>query len=239
MRVCYDHQIFSMQRTGGISQYFSRLIEYFTKMGDPEVCLAFRFFISEHLTSASNRFYIPRVKGTHRLCRLLDDYYRVPVSGDLVHSTYYDPKYIHAGDGKPKVVTVHDMIPELLPEYFRRNPHLAKRDYVDAASRIICISNTTKNDLVSIYNVPDDKIDVIHHGVDIDAASADISYARAPARYILYIGNRDGYKNFGLLLEAMIGLWRGGSDISLLCVGGGPLSRGLAEAAGRYTRNMS
>ena len=232
MRVHYDHQIFSTQRTGGISQYFAGLIEWYAKQGEPKISLGFRFYLSEHLGAGRDRIRIPRFAGSGRLCRFLNEALRPPVRADVVHSTYYDPRYLCAGGNTPKVVTVHDMIPELFPAYFAHNPHLAKRAYVEAAKRIICVSHTTKNDLVTLFGVPEAKIDVIHHGIDLERARSELAPIARPPRYLLHIGNRAGYKNFGVVLAAMKKLWAAGCPVALLCIGGGAFSPKERESIG-------
>ncbi len=224
MRVHYDHQIFSTQRTGGISQYFARLVEWYAERGEPQISLGFRFYLSDHLGAGRGRIRIPRFAGSGRLCKVLNEALRPPVRADVVHSTYYNPRYLCAGGNTPKVVTVHDMIPELFPSYFAHNPHLAKRAYVEAANRIICVSHTTKNDLVTIFDVPEGKIDVIHHGIDLERARSELAPIPRPRRYLMHIGNRSGYKNFGVVIAAMKKLWAAGCQIALLCIGGGAFS---------------
>jgi glycosyltransferase involved in cell wall biosynthesis len=58
------------------------------------------------------------------------------------------------------------MIHELYPEMFNRNDKttINKKRAVDRADRIICVSETTKQDLIRFFNVPENKISVINHG---------------------------------------------------------------------------
>ncbi len=69
---------------------------------------------------------------------------------DVVHPTWYFPDRVPPIAGPPMVVTVVDMIPELLPELFPSgSPHLAKEAYVRRASAILCISESTRRDLLA------------------------------------------------------------------------------------------
>jgi glycosyltransferase involved in cell wall biosynthesis len=222
--VYYDHQILSRQRFGGVSRYFASLIEFYLLRGKPEVNLGYRFYLSEHLPKVVGRYRVPNFKGSGRLCSFLNDCVPVKAVGDLVHSTYYFPKYLAIGGKLPRVVTIHDMIPEMFPQYFRENPSIAKQAYVETADRIICVSETTKNDLLRVFKVTDEKVDVIHHGCDIEKLRRDVSYVNLPPSYIVYIGRRGGYKNFNTLLRGILRLWQDGIDVSLLCVGGSAFS---------------
>jgi len=238
MKVHYDHQIFSRQRVGGISQYFSRLIGWYAKSGEPQVSLGFRFYVSEHLSAGRGRLRIPAFRGSGKFCRLLDDMVAAPVRADVVHTTYYDPRYLSRGGRRPKIVTIHDMIPELFPAYFASNPHLAKRSYVEAADRIICVSQQTKQDLVAVYKAPERKIDVIHHGIDVERWRNEVTPIARPRKYFVHIGNRAGYKNFAVVADAMRTLWAADKGTRLLCVGGGRLSAAERERLGPHIQNV-
>jgi glycosyltransferase involved in cell wall biosynthesis len=70
----------------------------------------------------------------------------------------------------PKVTTVHDLIPFKFPETTTnlvRNAHKKRLAWVMRESKkIIAVSQSTKDDLVSILHVPSDKIVVIPEGVE-------------------------------------------------------------------------
>lgn len=238
MRVYYDHQIFSRQRVGGISQYFAQLANFYISRRCLDVQLGGKFYICEHLSAIQGRVRIPEFRGSGRLCAFLNDFLAEEVAANVVHSTYYHPKYLKIGGKIPRIVTIHDMIPEKFTESFASNPHQAKRAYVDGADRIICVSETTRSDLIRFFKVPENKIDVIHHGIDVQKIRNDISYVAVPATYVVYVGRRDGYKNFDLLLRAMMRLWEAGSDISLVCVGGGTFSEQEIEGVRRHSSKM-
>lgn len=69
----------------------------------------------------------------------------------------------------PVIVTKHDLIEEILPEYraTRESPlyQLHRRQVEQRAARIICISRTTANDLTRLWNIAPARTVVIHHGV--------------------------------------------------------------------------
>lgn len=66
------------------------------------------------------------------------------------------------------VVTVHDLgfehFPETHSQFSFRYLRWVTRRAVRAAAAVIAVSENTKNDLISIYGVPADKIAVIYHG---------------------------------------------------------------------------
>lgn len=128
----------------------------------------------------------------------------------------------------PLVVTVHDMTHELFPQFFGIHPRYAqdKKTFVDRADRIIAISQTTKTHLVDILGVPEEKIDVIHHGNSLQPpANVDELMPDLPERYIMFVGSRWAYKNFDNMLKAFSLLRQEDKDLILICTGGGKVTR--------------
>jgi hypothetical protein len=74
---------------------------------------------------------------------------------DLLHPTYYHPYFINKTK-KPYVLTVHDMIYELLPQHFLATERLPehKRITTKNATGLIAISQSTKNDMIQALNIP-------------------------------------------------------------------------------------
>ena len=94
--------------------------------------------------------------------------------------------------------------------------HLAqKHSAIHAAQSIICISESTKNDLLKYIKVrADQNIYVTHLAASETFQPLNVQINHKP--FVLFVGNRDGYKNFKFLLSAMCFL----PDFDLLCVGG-------------------
>ncbi|MEP7287742.1 MAG: glycosyltransferase family 1 protein [Chloroflexota bacterium] len=141
----------------------------------------------------------------------------------LWHSTYYTlPDKEWRG---PTVLTVPDMIHERYPNYFSRPEDDAfrqqKRQCIQSADAIICISETTRTDLQAYYAVDSSKLHVIplaHSSVfqQRQITSSEILPTGEP--FFLYVGKRDLYKNFGSLLEAYR-RWPGQREVKLVVVG--------------------
>ncbi len=114
------------------------------------------------------------------------------------------------------VVTIHDLAWEFYPQTF----DIFKRFYlplttwfaVRQAKKIIAVSKQTKNDLVVKYHIDQDKVSVVHHGIDIAAENFDISadeakkLAALPEKFILYQGTLQPRKNIIGLIDAFIDL---------------------------------
>lgn len=132
---------------------------------------------------------------------------------------------------KRMILTVHDLIPDLLPRTvsvaFRWQFRLWLSRSLKIADRVICVSERTRADLVARYPVDAGKLSVVHHGVDhVDGIALPDSVGRAfldslalPERYVLYAGALDARKNLEVLLEACGRLRSRGTSIPLILVG--------------------
>lgn len=230
IKVQFDHQIFSLQNYGGISRYFANLQSYIDQSPEIEQENGVLFSPNYYLNNAG---VLPASIG-RRLFKVQRGLYRWNkryckarlkfANYDVFHPTYYDP-YFLATTRKPFVLTVHDMIHELFPENFAVNDVNAnhKKQCISKANHIIAISHQTKRDIQKFFDIPDEKISVIHHGVNL-APPEYCSVPALPARYILYVGDRLGYKNFSILLEAFGALSKTHPDLFLVLAGGGKLT---------------
>lgn len=133
--------------------------------------------------------------------------------------------------GKRLVLTVHDLIPDLLPDTvsfaFRWQFRLWLARSLRVADRVICVSHRTRDDLVARFQVAPEKVSVIHLGVDhVDAipepdaaGAAFIESLALPSQYVLHAGALDIRKNVALLLDACAALGERGRPVPLLLVG--------------------
>lgn len=223
--IIYDSQIFDLQKYGGISRYFCEII---SKL-DMEYDISVRFTENHYLVQtklAGHRIYVPHFFFKHYKQRLLLENQKLTrrllrkSSPYLFHPTYYDPSFLECIGHNPYVITVHDMIHELFPEYFHDAKEVAaqKKEVITKADRIIAISENTKKDIINILNIDPRKIDVIYHGTSMQPHHGKDQLS-LPDRYILFVGDRTLYKNFQRLLEAFAIIHKTDQDLYLLCTG--------------------
>ncbi|HEX4121047.1 MAG TPA: glycosyltransferase family 1 protein, partial [Verrucomicrobiae bacterium] len=131
---------------------------------------------------------------------------RVLDSIDLVHPTYYDlTEGYELSDFKcPMVTTVHDLIHARFPSQADNAARIAReqRESVLRAERVVCVSESTKRDLLEFIPEAAGKTEVIYHGVSFSANGANDGTDLFESPTFLYVGGRWGYKNFYLLLRA-------------------------------------
>ncbi|MFZ5560839.1 MAG: glycosyltransferase family 4 protein [Pseudomonadota bacterium] len=141
----------------------------------------------------------------------------------VIHETYYSDRS-SAPKGCPVVITVHDMIPELFASEFswKDSTSRLKRIAVERAEHIICVSQSTRRDLIELFSVPESKISVVYHGFDRFESGVGEGVSEGLKRpYLLYVGYRNGYKNFLGLLQAVSGSSRLKHDFNIIAFGGG------------------
>lgn len=218
-----DAQIFVGQPRGGISRYFVELMGAFDEHPElgVEVSMPFRAVVNEHLVEASPDRFRRVSRGGRQLRRVLDAGARRRAPRPSIrHYTFYEADWLR--DDVPAVSTVHDMLPELMPELFPAgNPHRAKADYVRASRGVVCVSETTRRDLLATYGDLDAAIAVTPLGVRDEFRTPRPPRVALPAEYVLYVGARGGYKDFDVLARALAAT---STNLDLVCVGGGAFS---------------
>jgi glycosyltransferase involved in cell wall biosynthesis len=128
------------------------------------------------------------------------------------------------------ILTVHDLIFRRLPQHHKRLNrwylNLTMPLYCRRATHIIAISEQTRQDVVSAYEIPTEKITVIYEAADPRfRAQSPEAVARArglhhlPERYVLFVGTIEPRKNLVRLLTAFERLHAEGLTDALVIVG--------------------
>ena len=144
---------------------------------------------------------------------------------DIVHETYYSA--IRSAPKSARVVlTIHDMIHEKFPSSFPYSDKTARYKALAAerADHVLCNSESTRRDVIEILGLPPDKTSVIYLGfalMNTVGARVEELVLPTPEPYLLYVGNRGGYKNFLRLLEACGASPQLKAGYKLICFGGG------------------
>ena len=100
-----------------------------------------------------------------------------------------------------------------------------KRMAIAAAQHIICISQSTKKDLINFYSVPEEKISVTHLASSIDRGLSHGTEKVPSLPYYLHVGSRNAcYKNFDTLLLAFAKAVSVQPEV-MLCVVGSPFNK--------------
>lgn len=242
MKVIFDPQIFCRQQFGGISRYFASLAaEMSTMHGVEPLVLAplhFNAYLNElpgGLVRGRKVRHIPKASLLICMASLFaGEIQQRRLQPDIIHKTYYYP-LPRTPRGARSIVTVHDMIHEKFQQDY--SPHDPIRRWkeraVADADHIICISQQTRQDLLAIHGVPEERVTVIHLGYDslINALTGEPEsefrkgLLGVDEPYLLYVGSRSGYKNFEGLLRAYAASTWLRENFHLVCFGGGGIEQ--------------
>lgn len=236
MRVLYDHQLFSLQDSGGASRYHYELMRHLSRIPDvqAEVLLGLNATAYPFRELSSGNARVTGFRGAWRpgIWRYgANEVFSnaiVPFRGrmDVYHPTLY--RCLPLVRSRRIVITHQDCTHERFPKVFRYFEQVvrAKKLLFARANAIICASEASRKDLLEYYDVDAAKTCVIHHGLThlprSPVAAAKLQ-ARLRREYLLYVGSRAAYKNFDALLRAFrqTGLH---DSLDLLVLGGGPLT---------------
>ncbi|MGQ9847434.1 MAG: glycosyltransferase family 4 protein [Bacteroidales bacterium] len=238
LKILYDHQCYSYQDYGGVSRYYTELIRHLKQNNLAQPKVAIKYSNNQYLNSLKEVVSKPflnnyQFKGKKLLLDVLNRRISTKIISmgnfDIFHPTYFNPYFLNYLKNKPFVITVHDMTHELFPDKMNKCDKSSeyKKLLVKKAKKIICVSNNTKNDLIKLYHVEEEKIKVIYHGnsLNYNRNLQFESSLKLPEKYILYVGSRKYYKNFILLIKALTDLIREGKDLKVICAGGGIFSK--------------
>ncbi len=212
MKIIYDNIIFSLQRAGGISVYWSELLKRIsaeegfqcTEMPGDNI------FRKQLNVSCERESGLPV-----KLLRYLP-YRRKADTGSVFHSSYY--RTLRNRSVK-NIVTVYDFT----YEHFRSGPaklihSQQKRSAIQKADGIICISENTRNDMLRFFPESARKKQTV---IYISAGSEFRPLnTEKTGNQVVFVGDRAGYKNFETAVHTMLKH----PDLKLLAIGGKPLS---------------
>jgi glycosyltransferase involved in cell wall biosynthesis len=130
---------------------------------------------------------------------------------DVIHFPAFPPPL---SCFRPFIWTLHDATPWLHPDTMDFKGRLYFQCFGGAAARLsrmlVTDSKDAKQQIVHALDIPDDKVKVVHLGVDAtfsrladrDALSMVRERYRLPARFILFVGTREPRKNLPALVRA-------------------------------------
>ena len=229
MKILYDHQMFSLQRYGGITRYFCEIIKHIAPKHEFNLSLLFsdNYYLQEDskVFNKTNIFPDRNFRGKYFLSRrsyeLNQLYSKIELSTgkyDIFHPTFYNDYFLKLIK-KPYIITVHDLIAfkfQLNSTYKHEDIKCQMENVIKNANRVITISENTKKDLIDLMNINVDKIDVIHHGYNKVFQGQKTTHM---GNYILFVGGRDSYKNFSTCAQAVSRILQKEKGFQFICVG--------------------
>ena len=237
MRILFDYKIFFKQARGGPSNYFININNELNKFKNLNINARIfaPFYINKDLEESDNKknktgILIPSAFSNLNLFRYFNKeisrFYFNHSNFDIYHTTYYGDN-LKLQKKTPMIVTVYDLIHEIYKNnyYKKLSNHHLKKNVLDRADHIICISKNTQVDLINFYNIDKKKTSVIYLGkIDNNFSSNYKNIFKFNKPFFLYVGNRHNYKNFLMLLKSYSISKKIINNFNLLCFGGGNFS---------------
>lgn len=220
LKILFDHQLFSYQKFGGASKYFAMLLNALPKdVWETTTILSNNEYVNylnlfPHKSFCAKHYF----RGQGRIMNELNKPYSIyrlrKQDYDVFHQTHFETYCLKCIGTKPMVTTFHDV------NFSTFNPNKRIVGYqkksLERADHIIAVSNNTKKDLVNMFNVREDKVSVIYHGIvhpkTYQKEDSLVSYP-----YILYIGTRGYHKNFERFVRAFALLSNEYPNVKVVC----------------------
>lgn len=223
MRILIDGVFFQLAQSG-IARVWNSLIPILNSYPDVSIVLADRGDCPEFEGVQSVPF--PAYHASYAaddsiLLQKLCDFHQA----DIFMSTFFTTPL-----NTPSVQVVYDMIPERFSFNLRDRFWAEKEIALSYARWFVCISKTTKRDLLHFYpEIIDRRVRFNYLGYDksvfLRSCPADVEKFRLKhglqRPFLLMVGARDqnkGYKNGKILFEALLKSHR--HDLDVLCIGG-------------------
>lgn len=224
MKILFDYQIFAQQEYGGVSRYYIELKQQLEKNKDCFVDIKVLFPKNKYLAKELHRRIFPsKNKYWNLFVELINKVYNLTFcvinKYDIVHLTW-NARYLNSFCKGKLVVTIHDMIHELLIKDATieiRN----KKKAIEDSSLILTISNSTKKDILNIYPyIDENKIKVVYLGTTHLPEAQKPASIIMPDNYLLYVGKRGSYKNGYIYMSCIDELLMKKDDLYFIFVGG-------------------
>jgi glycosyltransferase involved in cell wall biosynthesis len=136
-------------------------------------------------------------------------------------ANYFLPR-LHSAVARRRVITIHDLtykrFPELLQKETLENLERQMAREIALADAVVCVSRSTRDDLLRYYPIDPSRAVAIHSG--LGTLPAPEAVAGLPSRYVLFVSTVEPRKNLGVLLDAFERLRDSGEyEGSLVVVG--------------------
>ena len=237
----------NVEQTVGVSVYTTNILTQFKRYASHDVrfCVYLRNQPRLHLPRENQYFRYKVVFGPVMWLkfflpmRLMWDY-SIQQLRSMLHlpnirfhaffaPAHYSPPYL---PNKCKlVVTIHDLAYEFFPdEFLKRDLFKLRRwtlESVAKASSIIAVSTNTKQDVVRVYNIPENQVYAVPNGFTtwqgpISKQTTLINghdYHIVPYKYVLYVGTLQPRKNITTLIYAFALFHKENPDYKLIIAG--------------------
>ena len=222
MRVVLDFNPVLINRFSGFYSYGTGLLGGFSSLSEKTEIVLFysKRFGQEIRKIKDERSESLRLKPTSIKIRWLENLWRYSSypklelftsEFDIYHCFHH---LMPPTNGKPRVMTVHDLRRYMLPELYRKSK-LGRFEWaVKSADHFVAVSQSTKSDLCRIFSIAENKVDVVYLAADAKFTPllpAEKQQAKARFsqqvgtlldRYVIAFSSADSRKNIRRIIQA-------------------------------------
>ncbi|MFA6992660.1 MAG: glycosyltransferase family 1 protein [Candidatus Gracilibacteria bacterium] len=219
MKIGIDCRIFSSKFTG-IGRYTKELVDQLIKINDLENqkhTLILFFNQPEYEKFATQNSNVKKVLVNAKHYSFAEQTKFLKILNkeklDIIHFPHFNVPFFYR---RPYTVTIHDLTLSFFPGqkmtrfYHRLFYNLIIKNAVKRAKTVVAVSQNTKNDIIKHLKIKEQKIKVIHNGVnsnfkliaDQSILSKTLSKFNIKKDFLLYTGVWRSHKNLSRLIEA-------------------------------------
>lgn len=208
MKVVLDNIIFSLQKAGGISGAWAKIVKQLLTRTDLSLCFIERRDALDNLYRQALDIPAELILPQRTMPLALDRYLPVYVESEgpfIFHSSYYR----HCVSAwATNVITLHDFIYEQSHSHSlpaRWIHALQKGKAIREAQGIVAVSDETLRSLKALYDIRGDGVLLQMTGNPVVCEPVCNSRLQCHRKdYVLYVGDRAPYKNFSLAACAAV-----------------------------------
>jgi glycosyltransferase involved in cell wall biosynthesis len=230
MNIGIDATLLREDRITGVERYIINLVRYVALQNRSyHIYVFFKNILYHDLVLYADKFTPIIIKSNNRIIvdQVLIPFYARKYKIDLMHFPVFGAPVLYR---KKSVLTIHDATFWLYPETIsiggRFYYKLLFKQSIKRAKQIITVSESSRNDLIQIFNLNPAKITAIYEAVDdvflrgkSDEEYALSKYLQYRNQYILSVGTIEPRKNLATLLKAFKIIKKRHGNIKLLLTG--------------------
>lgn len=223
MTIGIDIRVLASKTRSGIEEYTENLLAYMLPLDDG---VKFKLFFSSWNSKIHDYdwLYLPNVelhkfKIPNKLLFVSAHLFNAPKIDKLIGGAdiFFSPHFLLSALSPEckKVMTFHDLSYIRFPEFFswQRNfwhkVEMKPKRQSRFSDKMIAVSESTKKDLIDVYDIDPAKVEIIHSGISpVIKRPSDILLSKfktrndLPDEFILFLGKLEPRKNISGLIKA-------------------------------------
>ena len=154
---------------------------------------------------------------------------------DIIHAhdwmTYPAGVAVAQASGKPLIVHVHSTEFDRSGEHVNQMIYDIERQGMHAATKIVAVSNYTKNIIINRYGIPSDKVDVVYNGVEFNDGVHSPLLPEKTGKIVLFLGRITMQKGPEYFLAAAKKVLEVIDKVKFVMAGDGDMTHRMIEYA--------